>query len=84
MSASIVDPFCGTRLISLCSIAEVVVWQVHTKPWTGIAYIYSSYKMLLDTYLKEYNEFEAWVVVHNFCDFFLYASEMMVFRITLA
>jgi hypothetical protein len=34
----IVDLFCGTCLISLCSIAEVVVWfgsHVHTKPWTG-------------------------------------------------
>ena len=40
--------------------------------------------MLLDTYPKEYNEFEARVVVHNFCDFFLYANERMVFRITLA
>jgi hypothetical protein len=37
VSASIVDSFCGTRLISLCFIAEVVVWQVHTKPWIGIA-----------------------------------------------
>ena len=40
--------------------------------------------MLLDTYPKEYNEFEARVVVHNFCDFFLYANERMVFRIILA
>jgi hypothetical protein len=30
--------FCDTRLIYLCSIAEVVVWLV----CAGIAYIYSS------------------------------------------
>jgi hypothetical protein len=26
VSAFIVDPFCGTRLICLCSIAEAVIW----------------------------------------------------------
>jgi hypothetical protein len=38
VSASTVDPFCDTRLISLCSIVEVVVWL----RYAAIAYIYSS------------------------------------------
>jgi hypothetical protein len=37
-----------------------------------------SYKMLMDTYPREYNKFEVWVVVHNVCDL-IYANEKMDF-----
>jgi hypothetical protein len=52
--------------------------QVHTKPWTCKTYIHSSCKMLMNTYLKEYNKFETRVfVVHTFFVIFLYANGRM-------
>ena len=37
----------------------------------------------MDTYPREYNKFEVWVVVHNLCDL-IYANEKIVLGITLA
>jgi hypothetical protein len=53
------DLFYGTRLLSLCSIAEVVVqhgftYSYQTMNRHGLFFM----QMLLDTYPREYNEFK--------------------------
>jgi hypothetical protein len=81
VGASIVDPFCGTNLISVYSIAEVVVWfgfigSYQTIDRQQLVFILSC-KLLMNIYPREYNKFEIWVVIHNLC-YFLYANERIV------
>jgi hypothetical protein len=44
-------------------------WICRFIPWIGIEYTHFFCKTLVDTYLREYNKFVLWVVVHNFCSF---------------
>ena len=72
-------------LVSFFFVPSLKWWfglssQIHTKPWIGIAYIHSSYKMLTETYLKEYNKFEIRVVIHNLCGL-IYTNEKVVFEL---